>query len=306
MRILLTAGGWSDEREVSLAGARVIAEALRDSGHEVVDFDPAADFDRLMHAARGCDFAFINLHGSPGEDGLVQALLDAAGVPYQGADARGSLLTLHKAAAKQVFRESGLATPDWELVARLPEGDYEPSVGFPLFAKPCLGGSSLRMSFVHGPDELAPALAAIFDSGDAALLEAYVPGIELTCAVLGEDPLPPILIKPKDGADFFDFASKYDDEGAEEICPAPVEEALTLAVQDNALSAHKALGLSGCSRADFMVDANGVPQLIEVNTLPGMTPTSLLPKAASAAGIPFTELLERLIALGLARAARTG
>jgi D-alanine-D-alanine ligase len=298
MRILLIAGGWSPEREVSLSGARGIQAALEGIGHDVTLLDPERGLSRILPAAREHDFAFLNLHGRPGEDGLIQAMLDAVGCPYQGSGPAGSFLALDKAAAKEVFRHHGLPTPNWEYVPSRPAPGWKPSISLPVFVKPNLGGSSLGMHRVADPRDLSPAMDGIFSVGEGVLLEECVAGMEVTCPVLGDAALPLILIRPLTGTGYFDYRSKYEPKQAEEICPAPVDSTLARRVQDITLAAHRALGLSGCSRADFMV-RDGAPFLLEVNTLPGMTPTSLLPQSAAAAGLDFPALLTRLIELGL-------
>ena len=297
MKILLIAGGWSSERDVSLSGARNIDAALRALGHAVTFFDPLHSFDSLTAEARRHDFAFLNLHGSPGEDGLVQAILDAAGCPYQGSGPAASFLALNKAAAKQVFRARGLETADWELLVAHPGEAWRPRFGLPAFFKPNNGGSSLGMSLVRQEADLTAALAAAFGRDREVLVEPALDGLEVTCAVLGDEALPPILIKPKAGV-FFDYASKYVQDAAEEICPAPLPGDVLAAVERASLAAHQALGLRGCSRSDFIL-AGQTPVLLEVNTLPGMTSTSLLPRAAGAVGLDYTALVARLIELGL-------
>ncbi|MDD4952478.1 MAG: D-alanine--D-alanine ligase [Desulfovibrionaceae bacterium] len=297
MRVLLIAGGWSGERKVSLAGAERINSALKRLGHAVSLLDPAEEFARLTRRASASDFAFINLHGAPGEDGLIQAMLERCGCPYQGSGPAASFLALNKAAAKDVFDRQGIPTPEWELIC--PGWEAE-ALGLtaPLFVKPVNGGSSLGMTLVHSLDELEPALELVFGRGEAALVERRVEGPELTCAILGRAPLPLVMIRPSAGAAFFDYQSKYLPGGAEETCPAPVDRSVTEAVQDLSLRAHDALGLSGYSRADYILGQDG-PMLLEVNTLPGMTPTSLLPQAAAAAGYGFEDLVAELIRLGL-------
>lgn len=299
MNILLIAGGWSSEREVSLSGARQIEAALKALGHAVTRFDPLGEFDSLFETARRHDFAFLNLHGSPGEDGLIQAVLGRAGCPYQGSGPEASFLALNKAASKQVFRAGGLVTPDWELLVSRPAPGWTPSFGLPLFLKPNNGGSSLGMSLVTSAGELPMALEMAFAECREVLAEPALPGPEATCAVLGDEALPPILIRPKAGV-FFDYASKYEQDAADEICPAPLPEEMLAAIRDAALRAHELLGLTGYSRADFILEGE-TPVLLEVNTLPGMTATSLLPKAAAAAGLDFPALIAKLIELGMAR-----
>ena len=300
MKILLIAGGWSSEREVSLKSSRIVEGVLREVGHDVTFFDLLTGFDRLMEEARRHDFAFIGLHGAPGEDGLVQALLDAARCPYQGSGPAGSFLALNKAAAKQIFRQANLPTADWEFLPVPPAPDWQPRLPYPLFVKSNTGGSSLRLGRAENRAELDAALAAIFAAGDEALLETELPGRELTCAVLGDEALPPLLIEPLAGS-FFDYESKYAKGGARELCPAPISAGATARAQELALAAHRALGLSGYSRTDFILDAADGLTLLEVNTLPGMTATSLVPQEAAAAGISFAQLLEKLMELGRAR-----
>ena len=299
MNILLIAGGWSSEREVSLSGAKGIHEALLRLGHEVTFFDPQYSLNGLLEAARDHDFAFINLHGSPGEDGMVQALLESVGCPFQGSGAQGSFLALNKSASKQIFRDNGLPTPEWEFLARRPSAEWRPKFAYPLFIKSNTGGSSLGLSRVACESELPKALDTLFLTERELIVEPLVEGVEVTCGVLGEEPLPPILIEPADGAIFFDYEAKYKPGGAREICPAPIPEDKTTEVQKLALKAHQALGLRGYSRADFIYTPKGELQLLEVNTLPGMTPTSLLPQEAAAIGLSFDDLIAKLIELGL-------
>ena len=298
MRILLIVGGWSSEREVSLRGGRGMEAALRARGHEVTWFDLLENFDRLSEEAARHDFALINLHGAPGEDGLVQALLERAGCPYQGSGPAGSFLALNKSAAKQVFRRAGLDTPAWEFLPVRPAAGWAPSLPYPIFVKSNTGGSSLRLSRAENRVQLDSILDEIFSAGDAALMETAISGREVTCGVLGEEALPPILIEPVAG-EFFDYTSKYASGGARELCPAPLPPELTARVQALALRAHKALGLSGYSRADFILTPEDRLWLLEVNTLPGMTETSLVPQEAAVIGLDFGALLERLMEMGM-------
>lgn len=300
MRILLIAGGWSNEREVALSGAAQIEKALLALSHEVVRFDPMDAFDSLYGVSRTCDFAFINLHGQPGEDGLLQAILDRAGCPYQGPGPAGSFLALNKASAKQIFRHNGLPTPDWIFLPTPPAPGWQCPLPFPVFAKSNVGGSSLDMGRAEDQESLDTILSGLFANGCEVLVETSISGVELTCAVLGEEALPPILIKPLKNDIFFDYESKYAHGGADEICPAPVDQAVTDELKRLSLEAHQVLGLQGCSRSDFIL-CDGILYLLEVNTLPGMTPTSLLPRSAAVHGLDFNELIQRLIDLGMER-----
>lgn len=313
MNILLIAGGWSVEREVSLSGAQIIHSALENLGHTVERLDPSDALANLPGRASYADFAFINLHGSPGEDGLIQAILERVGCPYQGSGPEASMLALNKAVSKSFFRRAGLPTPDWHLLTEKPAPDWKPGFPYPLFIKSNTGGSSLNMEKVTGPQDLPAALDRLFSVSDAYIVEPAVNGMELTCGVLGtlgesggEEPiaLPPILIKPAAGGGVFDYTSKYAPGGAEELCPAPISEALTRRIQEISLAAHRVLGLSGYSRSDFIGLEGQEPALLEVNTLPGMTATSLIPQEAAVIGLSFEALLQRLIDLGMARSRR--
>ncbi len=298
MRILLIAGGWSSEREVSLSGARGIEKTLREIGHTVTFCDLSEHFDNILQLAGDHDFAFINLHGAPGEDGLVQAMLDTVGLPYQGSGARASFLTLHKAATKQIYVKTGIPTPDWEFLPTLPSADWKPRLPYPLFIKSNTGGSSLLLFCVNDDTSLHKALQEIFAAGCEAIIEPSIAGEDATCGVLGDVALPPILIRPLAGT-FFDYSSKYDAGGAEEICPAPLPAKINARMQELALKAHNALGLYGYSRTDFRIMEDGTIFTLETNSLPGMTPTSLVPQEAMAIGYNFGALLEKLIELGM-------
>ncbi len=297
MNILIIAGGWSNERAVSLSAVPSICSALEKNGHSVTFFDLSLGFDNLTKIAKEHDFAFINLHGAPGEDGIVQAVLDAAQVPYQGSGARASLLALHKAATKQIYRMVNIPTPDWEFLPVRPHEDWETQLPLPLFVKSNVGGSSLLQFYVQQQSELQPALEKIFNAGHEVLIETSIAGKDATCGILGDEALPPVFIRPLAGT-FFDYDSKYKEKGAEELCPAPFSPAVNARMQKLALKAHHALGLNGYSRTDFRITDDDEIFTLETNTLPGMTATSLIPQEALVAGYTFSELLEKLIELG--------
>ena len=305
MNILLILGGWSSERDVSLNSGAAVEKTLVNLGHTVTRYDPQTSLEGLPAAAEKADFAFIALHGSPGEDGLIQAVLETTGCPYQGAGPSGSFLALNKAAAKGIFRHRGLPTPEWILLPKRPAKDWQPSFDYPIFIKSNTGGSSLGMERVAEPEDLEAALDRLFASGGEYIVEPSVSGVELTCGVLGcadgrMEALAPVMIRPKGNVatTFFDYTNKYAADGAEELCPAPLDATTTAAIQRLALAAHEALGLSDYSRTDFILKKDGSVVILETNTLPGMTDTSLLPKEAAAAGLTFAQLIERLVALG--------
>lgn len=299
MRVLLIAGGWSNERQVSLNGAAEIEKALYSLGHEVVFFDLQPDLNLLIKATKDCDSAFINLHGNPGEDGLVQALLEDIKLPYQGSGPVGSFLALNKNLSKQLYRNHNLGTPDWYMLS--PETKALPDkLSFPCIAKPNSGGSSLGLEILNNQDELEYFLDNTKIPRHEILLEDFIEGTELTCAVLEDKVLPPILIKPKKST-YFDYASKYDHDGAQEICPAPVSQKLFQELGRLSLEAHKALKLKHYSRTDFILSKDNALYILETNTLPGMTRTSLVPKAALTAGLDFNKLIQTLLDLAESR-----
>lgn len=298
MRILLIAGGWSGERDVSLKGALEITQGLETLGHQVTLFDPVQDLRGLEQALKDQDFVFLNLHGAPGEDGLIQALLESQGLPFQGAHSRGSLLALNKAVAKQIFQKAGLTTPAWEFVPASQVPTWSPTLSFPLVVKPNTGGSSLGVGLINSEQDLKAYLSQSSIAGQDLVVEERILGREMTCGVVEGMLLPPVLIEPHEG-EFFDYASKYVPGASAELCPAPISSELTRTLQAMAQKAHESLGLVDYSRADFMVDTQDQAYLLEVNTLPGMTSTSLLPLEARVAGLSFPQLLARLIDLGL-------
>lgn len=304
MRVLLLAGGWSPEREISLRGAKALHLALKELGHDVTLFDLRPDnMTELVKEAPRHDVAFVNLHGEPGEDGLVQAMLDRVGLPYQGSGPAGSFLALNKAAAKSLFRAHGLLTPDWIFLTEMPGEDWQPSLPYPLFVKSNTGGSSLHLAKAQNREELQEAMRAIFDAGCDVIMEPQIMGREVTCGVLGHKALPPILIVPKRA--FFDFHDKYSGaDGADELCPAPLPEKDILHLQDTAEKAHALLGLDGYSRADGILCDDGRLFLLEVNTLPGMTDVSLVPREAATIGLSYPQLVQRLLELALHRAGK--
>ncbi len=260
----------------------------------------------ITGAAEPPDVVFIALHGVWGEDGRIQGLLDTLGIPYTGSGVLASALAMDKAMAKRVLASAGLDVPR-DAVVRGAAGDdlaRAAAVGLPAFVKPVASGSSVGAAIVRRPEELAPAIEAALREDDRALVEEYVQGRELTVAVIGNDQpraLPVIEIVTKHP--FFDYGAKYDAGESEEIVPARIPDEVARRTQALALRAHAALDCRGMSRTDFVWSADRLV-VLEVNTIPGMTANSLLPKAAAAAGIPFGELLERLIGWALEDAAR--
>lgn len=304
----MLAGGWSDERDVSKVSGAEVAKALVEAGFSQVDLlDPASDdfLPRLVNG--GYDVAFIAMHGRMGEDGSVQGLLDVVGIPYTFSHVFASSLAMAKDMAKLVFEKEGIPVPrGMQIVDAHPDeeviDDLIGQLGLPLFVKPVGNGSSFGISRVTSREELAPAIEMAASAGDRVLVEEAIEGIEITVPVVGnDDPEALPIIEVVTGADFYDVKVKYEPSELHHVIPARLSDAIYARAQDYAVRAHRALGCLGCSRSDFIVRADGVPVILETNTIPGMTPASLLPDAARHAGIGFPELCKRFVKLALER-----
>ncbi len=304
LTLALLSGGISSEREVSLNSGKQVFEALDKDKYDILRYDPKTDLARLVSDASKLDAALIIMHGPYGEDGTVQGLLDLLHVPYQGAGVLGSAVAMNKLVAKQMYERSGLPVPPFIVVERsdpLDIVDFVARLGLPMVVKPVAAGSSVGMSIVKAQENLKEALEKGFEHGDAVIVEAYIKGVELTAGVLGNDDLqalPLIEIIPDASHEFFDYDAKYTAGVTEEICPARVDENITSKAQSYAMMAHRALFCLGYSRTDMILKDNEL-YVLETNTIPGMTATSLFPQAAQAAGISFSELLDRLVQLGI-------
>lgn len=302
LRLALLAGGKSGEREVSLKGAEEVARALNPQKYEIKRYDPATDIAKLAADADSLDVAFILLHGPFGEDGTVQGLLDLLSIPYQGSGVLGSAVAMDKNLAKILYRNAGLKVPEWYMAAK--EDIDNPSkilghLGLPLVIKPASQGSSLGMTIARSEEDIVAGLEKAFAIDREVMVEEFIAGREITGGVIGNDELtalPLVEIIPGDEYEFFDYEAKYQPGATNEICPADLEEPLAIRAQKYALCAHRALQLRGYSRTDMIISNDDI-FVLETNTIPGMTPTSLLPQAAAAAGLDFSALLDRLIEL---------
>lgn len=331
MRVAVLFGGTSAERDVSIASGAQVVQALREVGHEVIAVDTArgalgaAEEERLLSAGvapvppeeeqlaliragaptalteaeelRGVDVIFLALHGGTGEDGTLQALLDLAGIPYTGSGHMASANAMDKDVSKHLFRAAGVPTPDW-LMAPVEAWEVEERLGYPLVVKPNKQGSTVGLTVVKRPEQLEPAIEEAFRHDDEVMLERFVPGRELTVGILDDRPLAVGEIIPK-RSEIFDYESKYQEGGADEIFPADLSPEKTREVQELGLRVHRSLKLTGYSRVDFRMDEEGILWCLEVNTLPGMTSTSLLPQSAKAVGIGFAELCDRIVRLAV-------
>ena len=295
LKITVMLGGPSAEREVSLRTGSAVAKALRELGHVVHELDPIDDQWLLPP---GTDVVFLALHGNYGEDGTVQRRLENLGIPYTGCDSRVSAVAFDKMATKRKCLEAGVPTPRFHIfppgVDAWPDGWK-----FPVVIKPVLQGSSVGLSFVENISELRPSLARSRLFGAETLMEEKIIGRETTVAILAGEVLPVVEVRPKNGP--YDYKNKYTAGATDYLCPAPFEAAVIARIQDSALRAFEAIGGGDYARVDVMVNAGGQPFVLEVNTLPGMTETSLFPKAAQAANITYSELCQRMIELALGR-----
>ena len=288
--IAVLMGGISPERDVSLRTGAACVAALRKAGFEVSEVVVESE-DFVIPA--GTDLAFISLHGTFGEDGQVQDILNARGIPFTGADAATSRITIDKEKTKAKFREHGVPTPAGQLVHRL----EEVTVPLPVFIKPNSQGSSVGSRAAKTREELAAGITEALKFDTAALVEQLINGRELTVGVLGDQVLPIIEIRPLDG--FYDYTNKYTKGRTEYFCPAPLPDDITAKIQAYALAAHRSVGNTIYSRVDFLLEGDNA-YCLEINTIPGMTATSLLPKAAAAVGITFPQLCRRIVELSWA------
>jgi D-alanine-D-alanine ligase len=297
-KIAVLMGGPSAEREVSLATGRGISKALRSLGADVVDVDVR---DAEFELPRDVEFAFIALHGTFGEDGQVQQILEKRGVAYTGEGVKESRLAFDKIRSKEKFREHGVSTPEWETIG----AHQRPGMQLPIVVKAPRQGSTVGVYIVKKTEELDPAIAGAAKYDHELLIEKFVPGRELTIGILADQALPILEIIPKGGV--YDFTNKYPflnpqaGGAAQHICPARIEPEKTKEIQELALRAFRALGLRVYSRVDVILSRTGEPFVLEINTIPGMTEASLLPEAAAAAGISYVDLCWRLIALSRVR-----
>ncbi len=297
LSIAVLNGGPGSERAISLKSGECVARALESCGHRVARVDVR---DAHFPLPEPVDIAVIMVHGVFGEDGMLQAILDERGVPYTGEGVEVSRLAFDKILSKKAFVAADVPTPAYEVITH-----GEPTLPLPIVVKAPREGSSVGVHLVRIWEQLAPALSDVARFSGETLIEELVEGRELTVGVVDGQALPVIEIVPKDG--FYDFKNKYpwlNPQGAaQHFCPAPLSPAETTLVQETALAAARALGLEIYGRVDLILPSNGRPTVLEINTIPGMTDSSLLPEAAASMGIGFPELCERIINRSLAKSA---
>jgi D-alanine-D-alanine ligase len=338
LKIAVLLGGSSPERPVSIASGKGIIKALRELGHEVIAIDPALGSQQIPEsqllaeniefvppsqellqklspknyiAAIDCgifdnvDLAFIVLHGKWGEDGLIQSLLELRSVPYTGSGVLASAIAMDKIMSKKLFMHNGTPTPKWYAYNKnTSSGIRSPKtrseiikMGFPNVIKPNDQGSSVAITIVNNERELDAALDEAEKYSDSVLVEEYIPGAELTVSILGDEPLPVIEIRPHEG--FYDYKHKYTKGLTDYLVPAPLDNAFMIKLQEMAIDTFRSLGCRTFGRVDFRLGSDNIPYCLEVNTIPGMTETSLVPKAAAAAGITFNQLVQKIVELSV-------
>jgi D-alanine-D-alanine ligase len=308
VKVAVLKGGPSLERQVSLRSGARVEDALQRLGHDVIPIDVAADLIERLEADRP-DVAFIALHGRGGEDGAVQELLDITGIPYTGSGVLACIRSVDKVLTKHLLLEAGLPTPEFfafsetafkELGARDALPAIEERLAFPIVVKPAAQGSALGVKFARTAQDVPAALVAAFSYDSRVLLERHIAGRDVAVSVLDGRALPVVEAVPRE-EDFYDFESRYEIGRTDFVCPAALPAELTSRVQELAVATYELLGCRGFARVDLMVeDGTAEPLVLEVNAIPGLTETSLLPMAAEASGISFDELIAKILDLALA------
>ncbi|MDA3800439.1 MAG: D-alanine--D-alanine ligase [Kiritimatiellae bacterium] len=281
-------GGVSSEREVSLKSGKAVSNALSSAGFIVTEIDICEE--KIPHLPKDIEAVFIALHGNFGEDGGIQALLDKTGIPYTGSGTISSFNSFDKHLTKQIILACGLPTPAYTLLVDLPETSM---FGYPVVVKPLAQGSSIGIEKVNTDKELRSAIQYILDLGDTAMVEEFIEGRELTVGILDGQPLPIVEIKAPGG--WYGYEAKYTKGATEYLVPAPIPDDIAKVAQHFAVETFEALNCSDMSRVDFRLTEDGELYILEINTIPGFTETSLLPKAAACAGISFETLCSRIM-----------
>lgn len=307
LKVVVIAGGWSDEKEISLDSGRACQKALTEAGFKGVDLLDAADGEFVSKlVAGGYDVAFVAMHGRYGEDGCIQGLLEILHMPYTFSGVLGSAVSTEKEVAKTLYRQASIPTPRGTDVAagtKLTDDDIDRIVdelGLPLFVKPAANGSSFGVTRVTSASQLREAVERATAGGDRALIEECVTGTEITVPVIGNaEPKALPIVEIVTGAEFYDLKVKYEPSSMHHVIPARLEAGVYARAQELAVRAHRALGCLGASRSDFIVREDGTPVILETNTIPGMTETSLLPDSARHGGIEFPELCKKFVEYAL-------
>ncbi len=294
-------GGTSAEREVSLRSGQAVYRALVRCGYQAVMIDAATDVPKALRTKR-VRMVFIALHGRGGEDGAMQGLLEVMGIPYTGSGVRASAVAMHKVATKTLLSAHGIPVPAGTVALAGASSPAKSPAGFkfPLVVKPASEGSTIGVSILRRQSDWQAALRRAHAHDREAVVETYIPGRELTISVLDGTALPPVEIVPQGG--FYDYTAKYTKGQSRYLCPAPLSRAIQRRLSQLAVDAYRILGCEGAVRVDFRLTPRDQPYVLEVNTIPGMTETSLLPMAAAQAGLDYDQLTERILRSAVSRA----
>lgn len=302
MKVGVIAGGVSSEREVSLKSGLAVYKALTELGYDTVFIDAQRDICERLNNEK-IDLAFLALHGGWGENGGIQGLLEIMGIPYTGSGILASSLAMDKVASKKVFHYHGIPVPPYRVITKDQMTDIDKyllkELQLPIVVKPAEEGSSVGVSIVRSEEELDRAFNIAFKYGSRVIVEKFIEGKEINIGILGDRALGGVEIRPKKG--FYDYEAKYTKGMTDYILPPEIDNNLYRKLLDLGLEAHRALGCEGATRVDMIVDREGNPYVLEVNTLPGMTETSLLPKIAALSGYDFKGLVKEILELALAK-----
>ena len=294
LRVGVLMGGASEEREVSIATGKAVIKACAENGYTATDFVFNTNYRKYLKELKKQNIIFNALHGGIGENGKIQEWLDENDIKYTGSGAIASSLCMDKAASKKIAKRNGIETPDWQLIQRL---DQDVKITLPFVVKPNDQGSTVGLSIVKNDQFIKPAIDLAFQHGNEVIVEKFIYGRELTIPIINEDAYPIVEINPKNN--YYDYECKYTPGMSEYVCPADLEQNLVEKIEANTMKLFQKLDCSVYGRADYILDKSGVPYFLEMNTLPGMTSTSLVPKSAYAKGQSFQKLIRHIIELSL-------
>jgi len=294
LRVGVLMGGPSEEREVSIATGKAVIKACAENGYTATKFSFTNNYKKHLKKLKTQNIIFNALHGGIGENGKIQAWLDKNNIKYTGSGAIASSLCMDKAASKEIAKRNGIETPDWQLIQKATQ---KVNISLPFVVKPNDQGSTVGLSIVKNDQFIQPAIDLAFQHGNKVIIEKFISGRELTMPIINEDAYPIVEINPKNN--YYDYECKYTPGMSEYSCPADLEQNLVEKIESNTIKLFQKFDCSVYARADYILDKSGVPYFLEMNTLPGMTSTSLVPKSAYARGQSFQKLIRNIIELSL-------
>ena len=294
LRVGVLMGGGSEEREVSIATGKAVIKACAENGYIATEFGFTNNYKKHLKKLKTQNIIFNALHGGIGENGKIQAWLDKNNIKYTGSGAIASSLCMDKAASKEIAKRNGIETPDWQLIQKATQ---KVKISLPFVVKPNDQGSTVGLSIVKNDQFIQPAIDLAFEHGNKVIIEKFISGRELTIPIINEDAYPIVEINPKNN--YYDYECKYTPGMSEYTCPADIEQSLVEKIEANTMQLFQKFDCSVYARADYILDKSGVPYFLEMNTLPGMTSTSLVPKSAYARGQSFQKLIRYIIELSL-------